>query len=45
MKKKKKQSMSMLTYGAMTPRTSGDLVSPDSLSHPSSSSDNFLAEK
>lgn len=30
-------------YGAITPRTSGDLVNPHSRSHPSSSSDNFFA--
>lgn len=35
----------MITYGAITPRTSGDLCSPESLSHPSSSSASLLADE
>lgn len=32
------------TYGAITPRTSGDLVKPVAVSHSSRSDDNFVAE-
>lgn len=35
----------MITYGAITPRTSGDLSTPDAASQSSSSSANFLAAK
>lgn len=35
----------MITYGAITPRTSGDLDRPEPLSHPSSSSANLLADE
>lgn len=41
---KQQDRFMIITYGAMTPRTSGDLVRPEALSHPSSSSVNFLAE-
>lgn len=33
------------TYGAITPRTSDDLVKPVALSHSSRSDDNFVAGK
>ena len=43
--KRMKNIDNAVTYGAITPRTSGDLVRPDDTSHPSSSSDSCLAEK
>lgn len=41
----KQNYQSILTYGAITALTSGDLGSPAALSQPSSSSANLLAEK
>lgn len=35
----------MITYGAITPLTSDDLVKPESLSQSSSCSANILADK
>jgi len=44
LKKKINKKKGTSTYGAITPRTSGDLAKPHDCSHPSSSSESCLAE-